>query len=221
MPTQTPVLSGMKLWVESPFRLGLCQRSKSFWATRKNYSSLLSSEMSLYLMSRLELMLMWSQIAGAAAFGAFKYYEDQQRKEGMSLLLLSFSFPYLSSYILYSFVLPPHLTSIHLSFHHTRIRLYPTQDKHWYNTTGKPVEHAFAKEALAGLAAGEVDKLAETKGMDFVDRERAKHAARENVNNMYDQHYGGQDNYDPWVLPVFGPCGGSLRVWVECFMDWC
>lgn len=33
--------------------------------------------------------------------------------------------------------------------------------------------------------------------MDFVDRERAKHAARENVNNMYDQHYGGQDNYDP------------------------
>jgi hypothetical protein len=82
-------------------------------------------------------------VAGAAAFGAFKYYEDQQRKEG------------------------------------------------------KPVEHAFAKEALAGLAAGEVDKLAETKGMDFVDREKAKRAAKENVNNMYDQQYGGQDNYDP------------------------
>lgn len=48
-----------------------------------------------------------------------------------------------------------------------------------------------------GLAGAEVDKLAETKGMDFVDRERAKHAAKQNVTNMYDQQYGGNDCYDP------------------------
>lgn len=41
---------------------------------------------------------------------------------------------------------------------------------------GKPVSHAFAKEAIAGLAGAEVDKLAETKGMDEYDRERAKHS---------------------------------------------
>lgn len=32
---------------------------------------------------------------------------------------------------------------------------------------GKPVKHAFAKEVLAGFAAAEVDKLAETKGADW------------------------------------------------------
>lgn len=83
---------------------------------------------------------------------------------------------------------------------------------------GKPVSHAFAKEMLAGFAGAEVDKLAETKGMDEYDRERAKHQvshfvcrrphgdeahrsqARENSSNMYDQHYvndQGADQYDP------------------------
>jgi hypothetical protein len=66
--------------------------------------------------------------------------------------------------------------------------------------TGKPVTHQFAKELLVGFAGAEVDKLAETKGLDFVDREKAKHQARENVQNMYDQHYiqdQGADQYDP------------------------
>jgi hypothetical protein len=39
---------------------------------------------------------------------------------------------------------------------------------------GKPVSHAFAKEAIAGLAGAEVDRLAETKGEDAWDREKAK-----------------------------------------------
>lgn len=67
-------------------------------------------------------------------------------------------------------------------------------------TIGKPVSHAFAKEMLAGLAGAEIDKLAETKGEDFVDRERAKHAAKQNVEKMYDDHYindKGADQYDP------------------------
>lgn len=50
---------------------------------------------------------------------------------------------------------------------------------------------------LVGFAGAEVDKLAETKGMDFVDREEAKRKASDNVSNMYDQQYGGQDQYDP------------------------
>ncbi|KAI9850308.1 MAG: hypothetical protein M1838_005868 [Thelocarpon superellum] len=65
---------------------------------------------------------------------------------------------------------------------------------------GKPVSHAFAKELLAGFVGGEVDKLAETKGMDFYDRERAQHQAKESAGNMYDQHYvqqQGADQYDP------------------------
>ncbi|KAK7555217.1 hypothetical protein IWX49DRAFT_606175 [Phyllosticta citricarpa] len=62
---------------------------------------------------------------------------------------------------------------------------------------GKPVNHAFAKEVLAGFAAAEVDKLAETKGADWVDREKAKHQAKKNAENMYDEHYGGRDEYNP------------------------
>ncbi|KAF2422180.1 hypothetical protein EJ08DRAFT_701729 [Tothia fuscella] len=82
-------------------------------------------------------------LAGAASFGAFKMFEDRQRKEG------------------------------------------------------KPVSHQFAKEMLVGLAGVEVDRLAETKGADYVDRERAKHDARRNAERMYDDHYGGQDQYNP------------------------
>ncbi len=37
------------------------------------------------------------------------------------------------------------------------------------------MSHQFAKEVLAGFVGGEVDKLAETKGMDAYDRERAQH----------------------------------------------
>ncbi|KAK9390080.1 hypothetical protein V1515DRAFT_592882 [Lipomyces mesembrius] len=65
---------------------------------------------------------------------------------------------------------------------------------------GRPVSHAFAKEVLMGLAGGEVDKLIETKGLDFYDRERAKRHAREQVNQMYDLHYGQNDCYDPIAL---------------------
>jgi hypothetical protein len=50
---------------------------------------------------------------------------------------------------------------------------------------------------LAGFVGGEVDKLAETKGEDFIDRERTKHAAKKRADEMYDDHYGNQDQYDP------------------------
>ena len=69
------------------------------------------------------------------------------------------------------------------------------------SSTGKPVSHAFAKELLAGIAGAEVDKLAETKGMDFVDKEKAQHQAKKNAENMYDDHYGQYDQYDPQQGP--------------------
>ncbi|PWN45671.1 hypothetical protein IE81DRAFT_344566 [Ceraceosorus guamensis] len=54
---------------------------------------------------------------------------------------------------------------------------------------GKPANHALAKEILAGIAGAEADKLFETKGLDFIDRERAKHHAQEEAKQQYEQQY--------------------------------
>lgn len=65
---------------------------------------------------------------------------------------------------------------------------------------GKPVSHQFAKEMLAGIVGGEVDKFAETKGEDMWDREEAKRHARTNAEHLYEEHYErgyGADQYDP------------------------
>ncbi|KAI0596773.1 hypothetical protein F4775DRAFT_563483 [Biscogniauxia sp. FL1348] len=62
---------------------------------------------------------------------------------------------------------------------------------------GKPVNHAFAKEMIAGIAGAEVDKLFETKGLDAIDREKAKHHAKKQAEEMYDHQYGQYDQYDP------------------------
>lgn len=50
---------------------------------------------------------------------------------------------------------------------------------------------------IAGFAGAEADRLAETKGADFVDRERAQHEAKKRAESLYDQHYGQYDQYDP------------------------
>ncbi|KAJ4316686.1 hypothetical protein N0V84_007734 [Fusarium piperis] len=45
---------------------------------------------------------------------------------------------------------------------------------------GHPAEHAQAKEILAGVIGAFVDREVETKGLDSIDRERAKrHAQRQ------------------------------------------
>ncbi|GLI79923.1 hypothetical protein PoHVEF18_008271 [Penicillium ochrochloron] len=44
---------------------------------------------------------------------------------------------------------------------------------------GKIDNHAKAKEVVAGLIGAFVDREVETKGLDFIDREKAKHHARE------------------------------------------
>lgn len=52
---------------------------------------------------------------------------------------------------------------------------------------GKPVNHEFAKELIASFAGAEVDKLVETKGLDYVDKEKAKHQAKQNAERLYDE----------------------------------
>ncbi|PWN48409.1 hypothetical protein IE53DRAFT_319443, partial [Violaceomyces palustris] len=54
---------------------------------------------------------------------------------------------------------------------------------------GEHPKHALAKEVLAGIAGAEVDKLFETKGLDFLDREKAKHHARQEAERIYDERY--------------------------------
>ncbi|UZJ51611.1 hypothetical protein CBS101457_000931 [Exobasidium rhododendri] len=54
---------------------------------------------------------------------------------------------------------------------------------------GKPENHALAKEILAGFVGAETDKLFETKGLSFLDREKAKHQAQSQASQQYDQNY--------------------------------
>lgn len=61
---------------------------------------------------------------------------------------------------------------------------------------GNPVQHAAAKEALAGFAAAEVADLISTKGLDFWDKEKKEHAeekARKQARELYEEHYGADD----------------------------
>jgi hypothetical protein len=62
---------------------------------------------------------------------------------------------------------------------------------------GKTVNHSFAKELLAGFAGGEVDKLAETHGLNEIDKLEARHRAKKDSERLYDQQYQDQPHYDP------------------------
>lgn len=55
--------------------------------------------------------------------------------------------------------------------------------------TGEQVSHARMKELLAGFAAAEVDKLFETKGLDFLDREKAKQHAIHQAHKLAEEKY--------------------------------
>jgi hypothetical protein len=63
--------------------------------------------------------------------------------------------------------------------------------------SGEPVKHQFAKELLAGIAGAEVDKLVETKGLDYIDREKAKRHAERQAEHLYNEQYGNRERYDP------------------------
>ncbi|KAI0088442.1 hypothetical protein BDY19DRAFT_951016 [Irpex rosettiformis] len=55
---------------------------------------------------------------------------------------------------------------------------------------GQPDNHATAKELLAGFAGAFVDREVESKGLDFIDRERAKREAERQLHDTYDQTGG-------------------------------
>ncbi|GAA6037388.1 hypothetical protein JCM8097_008545 [Rhodosporidiobolus ruineniae] len=46
---------------------------------------------------------------------------------------------------------------------------------------GPPENHKVAKELFAGIAGAMVDRLVETKGLDFIDREKAKREAQKHA----------------------------------------
>ncbi|KAF9240223.1 hypothetical protein BU15DRAFT_74140 [Melanogaster broomeanus] len=50
---------------------------------------------------------------------------------------------------------------------------------------GKPASHALAKELLAGFSGAFIDRMVETKGLDAIDKAKAKHHAKEH----HDQHF--------------------------------
>ena len=64
-------------------------------------------------------------------------------------------------------------------------------------STGVAENHTVAKDLLAGFAGAEADKLVETKGEDFYDREKMKRDAQNNASNYYDRQYqgGGDSGY--------------------------
>ncbi|KZT64171.1 putative CipC-like antibiotic response protein, partial [Daedalea quercina L-15889] len=60
--------------------------------------------------------------------------------------------------------------------------------------TGQEPSHPVMKELLAGFAAAEIDKLAETKGLDYIDREKAKRQAIEQAHHLANERYGHGSN---------------------------
>ncbi|GAA5841289.1 hypothetical protein JCM3766R1_005016 [Sporobolomyces carnicolor] len=59
---------------------------------------------------------------------------------------------------------------------------------------GKPPNHQLAKELFAGFAAAEADKLIETKGLDFIDREKAQRQARQQAEQNFSRE-AYENNY--------------------------
>ncbi|GMG03719.1 unnamed protein product [Aspergillus oryzae] len=56
---------------------------------------------------------------------------------------------------------------------------------------GKPQDHAQAKQIAAGLATAAVTHLFETKGLNFIDREKAEYRAKKDAEEAIDRHYQG------------------------------
>lgn len=136
-------------------------------------------------------------IGGAASFAAMKAFEDHQRKEGMSALFPS---P-LSLFCLCFCLLSLPVSALRLTL--PTLASFPCilkTNHHLQPKKGKNVSHGTAKAVLAGFAGAEIDKLAETKGLDEADKVKAHHHAKQNAEHMYDDHYVGHhgaDEYDP------------------------
>ncbi|EJF64809.1 hypothetical protein DICSQDRAFT_159830 [Dichomitus squalens LYAD-421 SS1] len=49
---------------------------------------------------------------------------------------------------------------------------------------GQPDSHAKAKEIAASLAGAFIDRIVETKGLDFIDKERAKRQSTQQIDEV-------------------------------------
>ncbi|QKX59841.1 uncharacterized protein TRUGW13939_06983 [Talaromyces rugulosus] len=54
---------------------------------------------------------------------------------------------------------------------------------------GNPPSHAKAKEIMAGFAGAFVDREVETRGLDFIDKEKAKYHARQQIDNVPEDRF--------------------------------
>ncbi|KAJ6095551.1 hypothetical protein N7486_006297 [Penicillium sp. IBT 16267x] len=54
---------------------------------------------------------------------------------------------------------------------------------------GQPPNHAMAKELMAGFAGAFIDREVETKGLDFIDRERVKYHAEQQIDQIEEDQY--------------------------------
>ena len=52
---------------------------------------------------------------------------------------------------------------------------------------GDPGSHDEAKEIAAGFAGAFIDREAETRGLDYIDREKAKRMAADQTSQAIDQ----------------------------------
>ncbi|KAJ5986006.1 hypothetical protein N7499_007701 [Penicillium canescens] len=49
---------------------------------------------------------------------------------------------------------------------------------------GQPQSHEKAKEIMAGFAGAFIDREVESRGLDFIDREKAKYQARQHIEDV-------------------------------------
>lgn len=54
---------------------------------------------------------------------------------------------------------------------------------------GEPPSHAKAKEIIAGLTGAFIDRIVETKGLDYIDKEKAKRLAKKQAEEQAATHY--------------------------------
>ncbi|KAJ7068347.1 hypothetical protein C8F01DRAFT_605671 [Mycena amicta] len=52
---------------------------------------------------------------------------------------------------------------------------------------GKPDSHAKAKELIAAFSAAFIDRMVETKGLDTIDKEKAKHDAAKRAHEQSEE----------------------------------
>ncbi|KIJ62820.1 hypothetical protein HYDPIDRAFT_41531 [Hydnomerulius pinastri MD-312] len=60
--------------------------------------------------------------------------------------------------------------------------------EHHVAKNGKPANHQKAIELIAALTGGFIDRIAETKGMNEVDKQRAKHEANKRAEGALAKH---------------------------------